>query len=173
MMKQLRALGTINYRGHFDILYKKEAFAGVIGCKAGNINFQFALDEINKYINGSANTSSLQLGNVMDMPDLGKIACNAKFRFDFSKQRTAMMRRKKGGKLPIGNVEANIQEGSYGIVTVRNVSATINSDGAVADGKIINRGKYVDLMCGFTFTDTNEMRKTKIKPGIKFHGKRK
>ena len=173
MMKQLRALGTINYRGHFDILYKKEAFAGVIGCKAGNINFQFALDEINKYINGSANTSSLQLGNVMDMPDLGKIACNAKFRFDFSKQRTAMMRRKKGGKLPIGNVEANIQEGSYGIVTVRNVSATINSDGAVADGKIIDRGKYVDLMCGFTFTDTNEMRKTKIKPGIKFHGKRK
>ncbi len=32
-------------------------------------------------------------------------------------------------------------------------------------------GKLLDLSCYFTFTDTDQMHKLKVKPGIKFHRK--
>jgi hypothetical protein len=79
------------------------------------------------------------------------------------------MRQQKGGKLPIGQVDAEVYEAKYKKVKVRNVVADMQSDGAVAEGNIAVRGGRVDVVCGFSFTNTNEMRKTKIKPGIRFH----
>ena len=105
----------------------------------------------------------------MDMPDLGMIACKANFKFDISKPRTAKMRQQKGGKLPIGEVDAEVYEAKYKKVKVRNVVADLLSDGAVAEGNITMKGGRVDVLCSFSFTNTNEMRKTKIKPGIRFH----
>jgi hypothetical protein len=105
----------------------------------------------------------------MDMPDLGKIACKADFKFDISKPRTAQMRKLKGGKLPIGSVCADVAEGKYKKIKVNNLFAELESDGAVATGNITVKGKRVDALCSFSFTNTNEMKKTKIKPGIRFH----
>lgn len=105
----------------------------------------------------------------MDMPDIGMIACKADFHFDISKPRTAKMRQQKGGKLPIGKVDAEVYEAAYKKVKVRNIVANIKSDGAVAEGNLTMKGSRVDVLCGFSFTNTNEMRKTKIKPGIRFH----
>ena len=105
----------------------------------------------------------------MDMPDIKRIACTANFKFDISKPRTAKMRRQKGGKLPIGHVDAVISEGSYKFIKVHNLVAEINSDGAIAEGWLIEKGKRMDVTCSFSFTNTNEMKKTKIKPGIRFH----
>ena len=106
----------------------------------------------------------------MEMPDIGMIVCKANFKFDISKPRTAKMRQQKGGKLPIGQVDAEVFEAKYKKVKVRNIVANMKSDGAVAEGNITMKGGRVDVLCGFSFTNTNEMRKTKIKPGIKFHG---
>ena len=170
MMKQLHNLGTINYTGDFSVLYKKESFQGLLNTAAGNVNFNFSLDELNKYVYGTARTDSFMLGKVMDMPDIGMIACKANFKFDISKPRTAKMRQQKGGKLPIGQVDAEVYEAKYKKVKVRNIVASMQSDGAVADGNITMKGGRVDVLCGFSFTNTNEMRKTKIKPGLKFHG---
>ena len=169
MMKQLNALGRITYNGHFEVLYKKVQFAGRLGSVAGAINFQFALDGLNKYVFGSTTTDSFMLGRVMDMPEIGKIICNANFKFDISKPRTAVMRRKLGGKLPIGHIDAEIAEVTYKKLKVRNIIAEINSNGAVADGNITVKGKRVDVLCSFSFTNTDQMQKTKIKPGIRFH----
>ena len=169
MMKQLHALGQITYQGHFDVLWKKEQFAGMLHTAPGKLNFQFALDEMNKYVYGSARTDSFELGKAMDMPDLGKIVCKADFKFDISKPRTAQMRKLKGGKLPIGRITAEVDEGKFKKVKVHNLFAEIESDGAVATGNITVKGKRIDVLCGFSFTNTNEMRKTKIKPGIRFH----
>ena len=169
MMKQLHNLGTIHYTGDFSVLWKKETFQGLLNTEAGHINFNFALDGLNKYVYGTARTDSFMLGQVMDMPDIGMIACKADFRFDISKPRTAKMRRLKGGKLPIGQVNAVVNEAKYKKVKVRNLMADIQSDGAVADGKLEMKGSRVDVLCSFSFTNTNEMRKTKIKPGIRFH----
>ena len=170
MMKQLNNLGLITYQGSFDVVWKKELFRGTLSTAPGPVSFEFALDEINKYVNGKVSTTGFQLGQAMDMPGLGGIVCRANFSFDFSKPRTARMRRLKGGKLPIGHIDAEVDEIRYKGVTIRNTIAEINSDGAVAEGKGAVRGKRIDLLCTFSFTDTNEMRKTKIKPGVRLHG---
>lgn len=169
MMKQLNNLGTIYYTGDFSVLYKKETFQGLLSTAAGRLNVNINLDELNKYVYGTARTDSFMLGKVMEMPDLGMIACKANFKFDISKPRTAKMRQQKGGKLPIGQVDAEVYEAKYKKVKVRNVVADMKSDGAVAEGNITMKGGRIDVLCGFSFTNTNEMRKTKIKPGIRFH----
>ena len=169
MMKQLHALGHFTYQGHFDVLWKKEQFAGVLNTVPGKLNVQLTLDEQSKYVLGTVRTDSFELGKAMDMPDLGKIVCKADFKFDISKPRTAQMRKVKGGKLPIGSVQADVAEGRYKKIKVHNLIAELESDGAVATGNITVKGKRVDVLCGFSFTNTNEMKKTKIKPGIRFH----
>lgn len=169
MMKQLHALGHFTYQGHFDVLWKKEQFAGVLNTVPGKLNVQLTLDEQSKYVLGTVRTDSFELGKAMDMPDLGKIVCMADFKFDISKPRTAQMRKVKGGKLPIGSVQADVAEGRYKKIKVHNFIAELESDGAVATGNITVKGKRVDVLCGFSFTNTNEMKKTKIKPGIRFH----
>ena len=169
MMKQLHNLGTIGYVGTFDVLWKREQFAGVLTTKPGNINFSFALNENTKYVEGTVRTDSFELGQAMGMPDLKKVACMATFKFDISKPRTAIMRKKVGGKLPMGEIYAEVYEAKYKLLHVRNTVATIKSNGAVAEGEIDVRGKRVDVLCSFSFTNTNEMQKTKIKPKLKFH----
>ena len=80
------------------------------------------------------------------------------------------MRRKKGGKLPIGTVSAVVEDCSYKKIHVRNLTTVIESDGAIASSDIRQHGIHRDLYCSFSFTNTDEMRKMKIThPGIKFH----
>jgi len=169
MMKQLHALGHIAYTGHFDVVWKTESFAGQLTTEAGPLTFRFTVDGTSDYLDGTVQTHAFELGKVMDMPDLGNIACTANFKFDISKQRTAVMRRSKGGKLPIGHVDAEVEEANYKKLKVRNIMADINSDGAVAEGAISKPGKHLDLVCNFSFTNTNEMKKTKVKPRLKLH----
>ena len=169
MMKQLHNLGTVHYTGDFQVLWKKEIFQGLLNTEAGSLNFNFALDELNKYVSGTAKTDAFLLGKVMEMPDLGSIACKADFKFDISKPRTAIMRRKKGGKLPIGEVSTEVYEVGYKKIKLRNIEAKIQSDGAVAEGNLTVKGSRVDVLCNFSFTNTNEMRKMKVVPGIRFH----
>jgi hypothetical protein len=169
MMKQLHNLGRIGYTGSFDVLWKREQFAGLLTTQTGNINFDFFLDENTKYVQGNVRTDSFELGKAMDVPGLKKVACKASFKFDISKPRTAIMRRKVGGKLPMGEVNAEVYEAKYKLLHVRNTVATLKSNGAIAEGNVAVRGKFVDILCSFSFTNTNEMQKMKIKPGIKFH----
>ena len=105
------------------------------------------------------------------MPDLGNVTCQANFKFDISKPRTAQMRRKLGGKLPIGHIDAQVDEAQYKKITFRHIEAEINSNGAIAEGNVSIRGGRIDVLCDFSFTNTNEMQKTKIKPRLKFHKK--
>ena len=169
MIKQLRALHTIHYVGSFDVKGKREEFRGDIGTAYGNIHFSLALDGKNDYLNGNVQTKAFQLGKVMDFPDIGNVACRAGFQIDISKQRTARMRRQKGGKLPIGHVDASIHEASYKSVKVTDIEANIVSDGAIAEGKLKKLGSFAHLLCSFSFTNTDEMQKTKIKPSIHFN----
>ena len=169
MMKQLHTLGTINYTGSFNVLYKKLQFRGAIGTACGGINFNLQINALNQYLTGNVKTRNFELGKAMDYPDLGKTTCSAGFRFDISKPRTAQMRRVKGGKLPIGNVDALIDETYLSGVRFSNIAAHIVSDGAIAEGKINMKGKLADILCSFSFTNTDEMKKTKIKPGVRFH----
>ena len=171
MMKQLKRLGTLSYTGDFHVRYKKEQFQGLLQTNMGSMNFSFYLDGISKYLVGQASTRNLALGNVMDIKKLGNVEASAKFSIDISKARTAIMRRKKGGKLPIGTINATVDDCSYMGIHVRRLTADITSDGAVATGDVKQLGKHRDISFIFSFTNTDDMSKMKIThPGIKFHG---
>ena len=170
MMKQLKNLGTIGYHGQMDILWKQEKFRGRLRTEVGNLDFHFTLNDQRQYLTGNVSSDSVKLGRALDMEKIGTVAANADFQFDISKQRTAQMRRLKGGKLPIGSVKAFVKDASYGKIKVHNVTADIVSDGAQANGNLAMRGRHTDLLCSFVFNNTESLQKMKIKPGIRFHG---
>jgi len=169
MMKQLHNLGRIDYAGHFDVLWKREQFAGRLTTAGGPLDFHFALDENTKYLQGSVSTDSFGLGKVIEMEDIKYVSCKADFKFDISKPRTAIMRKKVGGKLPMGEVTAEVPFAQYKKIRLHNIHATLQSNGAIAEGHVTMKGKHIDMLCSFSFTSTTEMHKMKIKPGIKFH----
>lgn len=170
MMNQLNNLGDISYTGSFDVLYKKEIFRGLLKTAAGNLDFEFALDELNKYVNGKVSSKKIELGKVMNIKEMGPMDASADFTVDISKPRTAKMRKAKGGKLPIGFFNAKVNDVSYLGIHIRNLTATLNSDGAVATGDVYQSGRIRDLYFSFSFTDTDQMQKMKItKSGLKFH----
>ncbi len=168
MMYQLYALGVIKYHGNFDILWKKQKFRGVLNTEKGDIDFNFEVDGANKYLTGNVSTDSLKLGELFQLKRLGDIDCSASFCVDISKERTKEMRKEKEGKLPIGNVKADVKKVQYRNITLKNIVADIQSDGALASGDITMKGNLTDLMLQFTFTNTNEMQKMKVKPKLKF-----
>ena len=168
MMYQVYALGVIKYHGSFDILWRKEQFRGFLNTEKGDINFDFQLDGNTKYLTGRASTDMLKLGELFELKRIGNIDCSATFSIDCSKKRTAEIRKEKGGKLPIGKVTADIRKVEYRKLPLKNILANIDSDGAVADGNITLKGSLTDLMVEFSFTNTTEMHKMKVKPKLKF-----
>ena len=174
MMYQVYALGLIRYVGSFDILWKKQQFRGLLNTEKGDVNFDFELDGINKYLTGNVSTDSLHLGELFQLKQISDIDCSASFKIDISKPRTALMRREKGGKLPIGNVEADIKKVGYRTIHMKNIVANIESDGAIANGDVTLKGSLTNLILQFSFTNTDEMHKMKIKPKLSFkHDKEK
>ena len=170
MMKQLKNIGDINYTGSFSVIYKKEIFGGMLKTGAGDLSFDFTLDNVKKNIVGKASTKNLVLGKVINMKTLGPIEASANFKIDISKQRKKEMRKETGGKLPIGSFNAKVDDAVYMGVHIRNLTATFNSDGAIASGDVYKTGRIRDLYFSYSFTNTDEMHKMKIsKPGIKFH----
>ena len=170
MMKQLKALGTIRYTGDILIIKKKEAFSGQLRTGAGVMTFSFALDENRKYITGDVKTSDFRLGQVLGMKDIGSVVCKADFNIDFSKPRTAAMRKKLGGKLPIGKVNATVDEASYKRVKMKHLKVWIESNGAEAKGNVSQDNKNMDWACDFWFTNTDALQNIKIKPRLSWNG---
>ena len=169
MMKQLHGLETITYVGSFDVFWKKEQFRGHLKTQVGDIDFEFAVDGLDKYVTGSASTASLDAGKLLDMHKIGKVGADAQFKFDISGPRTAAMRRNRGGKLPIGEASAHVDQASYGILKVHDIDLSVKSDGVTAEGDLIAPHKFVDLSCSFSFTDTDDMNKLKVHPHVKLH----
>jgi hypothetical protein len=134
----------------------------------GKIDFNFELDGSTKYLSGKVSTDSINLGDLFQLKKLGDIDCTASFNIDISKERTAKMRKLKGGKLPIGSVNADIRKVKYKRISLKNIVADIQSDGALASGDVTMKGKLTDLMLQFSFTNTTEMHKMKVKPKLKF-----
>ena len=167
MMRQLNNLGAIGYKGSFDVLYKMEKFRGVLSTSKGSLGFNLTLNEKTKYLTGSVRTKGFRLGQVVEMKDIGDVGFGADFCFDYSKPRTARVRRLRGGKLPIGWVTVKGASASYKKIRMSDINATIKSDGVVAQGHIEQRKKLTDLLCDFTFNNTDSIHKMKIKPAMR------
>lgn len=173
MMNQLHHLGDISYRGHFDVLNGQESFRGALTTNAGNLNFNFSLNDHTQRLSGAFSSSAIKVGDVMEMPKIGDVDCRAEFDIDISKQRTARIRRQKGGKLPIGTVKATVNDCSYKRIHVRNIDINIESDGADATGNIVQQGNRRQIHCDFIYSESDPKHKLRImNAGISF-GKKK
>jgi len=169
MMKEMSRLGVIRYKGDFWVGYKKERFWGTLSTAVGRLYADVLINNTSKYITGSINTKNIHLGKVFELENVADVSCKADFQFDFDKKRTAAVRRRLGGKLPIGHVVADVPEATYKMLKVKRVHAEIRSDGAVAKGSIVQRNKNLDLLCDFTFDNTDGLKKIRLKPNVKLH----
>ena len=169
MMKQLHEMGAISYTGNFDVLWKKEEFRGRLTTEAGDIDFELDVDGLDKYLTGKASTSSLDAGRLLGMSKIGKVTANADFKIDISGPRAAAIRGSRGGKLPIGEATAHVDEASYRFLKVKNIDLSVKSDGVTAEGDLVAPRKFIDLSCSFSFVDTDDMSKLKIHPHLKVH----
>jgi hypothetical protein len=167
MMRQLNNLGAISFKGSFDVLYKMEKFRGVLNTSHGYLGVNLTLNEKTKYLTGQASTKGFRLGHVVEMKDIDDVGFSANFTFDYSKPRTARVRRLRGGKLPIGQITVSNARALFKKIKFSDLSATIKSDGVVAEGHIAQTKKYADILCDFTFNNTDSIHKMKIKPGLR------
>lgn len=173
MMTQLRNLGAIHYIGALDVFWKRETFGGRVLTRHGNVDFNMTVDGLNKYMFGNIKAPSIEVGQVLGMPEIGDAGLSADFKFDISGERTAAIRRGRGGKLPIGEVTAHVDKAAYKILSVSNVDVHMESDGVTATGSLVAPRRFMDVGCSFTFTDTDNLHKLKVSPDLSFHGSRK
>lgn len=173
MMNQLHQLGDISYKGHFSVAHRCENFQGRLSTRAGHLDFHFTIDDNNGRLRGAFSSPAVKVGQVMDMPKIGDVDCQADFDIDISKQRTAQIRRQNGGKLPIGTVSAKVNDCSYKRTHFRNIHINIKSDGANATGDILQLGNRRQISCEFIYNESDPKHKLRIKnPSLHF-GKQK
>ena len=166
MMKQLDNLGNLTYTGDFRVIWKHELFKGVLGTAVGNMAFNFTVDDLNHYVSGHVDTKKIQLGKLLEMKDIGDVGVKADFKVDIDKQRTAQLRKKHGGKMPFGTVNAFVYEAAYKGIKLKELKVDIKSNGGLLEGSIDH---LRSLKWGFDFslTDLDKASDLKVKPRLK------
>ena len=166
MMKQLDNLGTLTYTGDFHVIWKRELFQGVLGTAVGNMTFNFTIDDLNHYISGHVDAKKIQLGKLLNMRDIGDVGAKADFKVDIDKKRTAILRKKTGGKMPYGTVDAFVYEAAYKGIKLKELKVDIKSNGGVVEGSI-DHLKSLKWGFDFSFTDIDKVSNVKVKPRVK------
>ena len=166
MMKQLDNLGTLTYTGDFHVIWKRELFQGVLGTAVGNMTFNFTIDDLNHYITGHVDAKKIQLGKLLNMKDIGDVGAKADFKVDIDKKRTAILRKKTGGKMPYGTVDAFVYEAAYKGIKLKELKVDIKSNGGVVEGSI-DHLKSLKWGFDFSFTDIDKVSNVKVKPRVK------
>lgn len=166
MMKQLDNLGTLTYTGDFNVIWKHELFKGVLGSAVGNMAFNFTIDDLNHYITGHIDTKKIHLGKLLGSKDFGDVGLQADFKVDIDKQRTAALRKKTGGKMPYGTVNALVSEVAYKGVKLKELKVDIKSNGGYVEGSV-DHLKSLKWGFDFSFTDIDKVSNVKVKPRLK------
>lgn len=166
MMKQLDNLGTLTYTGDFHVIWKRELFQGVLGTAVGNMTFNFTIDDLNHYIYGHVDAKKIHLGKLLNMKDIGDVGAKADFKVDIDKKRTAILRKKTGGKMPYGTVDAFVYEAAYKGIKLKELKVDIKSNGGVVEGSI-DHLKSLKWGFDFSFTDIDKVSNVKVKPRVK------
>lgn len=169
MTDQLKSLATIDFSGQVGIYWKNERFSGKLTTQDGDVNFKLSLDENEKYIDGNIDTKAFNVGKAFKVKTIGNVAFVGDFRVDFSKVRTAQIRKDKNGKLPIATAQIQVKEAHVGDVQLTDIFADIQSDGATALINVDRPGKVADVGFDIRYTSTTEGTKVNVKPKLHFN----
>lgn len=172
MIKQMKALGDIQYTGKVGIFFRRQDISGTLFTKYGNLNFDFTLNGNTRHMTGTMSTDTLDLGSIMNIKKLYVARTKANYDFDItSKRKAKALGIKRKGRLPIGSLKAYVGAGSYGSFKVRNLTADMESDGAEAKGHIDLPGNLIDIDVDFSYIQTDFEQGLKIHPKMKFTNK--
>lgn len=169
MTDQVKSLKTIDYTGQLGIYRKNERFSGKLASEDGVIDFKLSLDENEKYIYGNIGTEGFNVGKAFAVKTIGDVAFVGDFKVDFSKVRTAQIRKDKNGKLPIATAQIQVKKAHVGKMSLTGIFADIDSDGATALINVDRPGKLADIGFDITYTSTVEGTKVKVKPKLHFN----
>ena len=168
MQREMKALGNVRYKGKVGIFFRRQDISGTLFTRYGDVDFAFTLDGNTRHMSGTMNTDSLNLGAIMNVKNLHISRMNAVYDFDItSKRKAKMLGIKRKGRLPIGMLNATLGAGKYGSFHIKNLKASIVSDGAVAEGHIALPQSLVDIDVDFSYTQTDTEQGLRVHP--KFH----
>ena len=116
--------------------------------------------------------SQLKLGEIMNAPGFEVLDAQARYNVNISKKSEVSKASKaRGGRLPIGELEATLGGARYKILKFKNISASINSDGVKADGAVRFAMKYADVEANLEYVQTDKEQHYSIRPHIRRHEK--
>lgn len=165
MVRQMEALGDIKFHGHFTHQYRQESVVGILYTQFGNLATDFKLDADSHLMTGTMSTDSLEVGKLMDIPDLGAVNCSGHFCFDIHSGK----KYHSHGRLPIGNLDVEVDGARYGMLHVKRIQANIESDGCIARGTLRLPHKLIDIVTEFTYKQTDEEQSFHFHPKLQKH----
>lgn len=169
MMGIVRKLGDIQFTGMVDIPYMSQQIQGRLVSNVGPVRFNILLENHTRYLQGMIVSDSINLGKLVDNPNLGNLALETEFKFDIAGKNSARRLGRKVTSLPAGFARGVAKEARYRFFTLRNTYFDIKSDGTTATGSVRLARALVDVLCDFSFTNTDFKNSLQAKPSLRFH----
>lgn len=169
MMGIVRQMGNLQFTGMVDIPYMSQQIQGRLVSGVGPVRFNILLENKTRYIQGMVVSDSINLGKLVDNPNLGNLALETEFKFDIAGRNSAQRLGRKVTSLPAGFARGVAKEAKYRFLTLRNTYFDIKSDGTTATGSVRLARALVDVLCDFSFTNTDFKNSLKAKPSLRFH----
>ena len=156
MQRQMRALGDVQYRGHFNIYRWHQDFHGSLISQFGNIRFDFNLDGKNRYMTGTASAKNFEVGKVMNVKQIGTTSFSGKYNFDIASKKWAQKLGRVRGKLPRGTFSGIITDTKLlnDKITIHQVKIALESDGFTANGATLWVKKLFNIGIDFIYHQT-------------------
>jgi len=169
MMGVLKKIGDVGYKGTVYIPYMRQEFAGLLKTNVGSADVVVKLNNYTRYLEGNISSDSINLGRLIDNPNLGNLSFSSDFKFDISGPESAKKLGRYRGTLPVGSAKGVARSARYRKMVLRNTYFDISSDGNIASGSVRVATALVDFLCKYKFADTNFPSSLKVKPSLRFH----
>lgn len=156
MLRQMRAIGDIRYRGLLTVKYKRQTFVGRLDTQHGYVDTNFTLNGFRRYMTGYIKTPSYDMGKLLNVKKLGAIGCRLDFDLNLSRKTPRPRTALPNGRLPMGTFTARVYNASYGSVTTPEVVLDLNSDGSTAHGYLHLPGDKEYIAAEVKYIQTDE-----------------
>lgn len=171
MTQQMRLIGDVSFNGTLGVFFKRQEVGGRLFTKFGEIDFAFTINGWTKFLKGWMKApGELRLGDVMNAPGFSIFNAQAQYNVNISKKsRVSLISRARGGRLPVGDLQATIDKAKYKTMPINGISANLVSDGVKAVGDVSFGLKVMDVEAELEYMQTDKVQKYHIKPHIKKH----
>lgn len=169
MLRQLQKVGDVHFEGDLDVLYKREHVAGRLNMDYGEVVTDFTLNDSTHYMTGYVEAIKVDAGKFLNVKRLGTINGRIDFNFNTNTKAPSPATALPNGRLPEGNLQATIHNARYGMLHAKQIEATADSDGSTATGTLRIPKVVSDLIVYFSYIQTDNEQRLKVRPKLKFN----